>query len=97
MDAAQQRLTADLELASVCDRRTLAGVEYGADGQLIAPLRAGSECGLLITRRVANTESRCEIPADAERCKPAAMPCAASSSSGDSSGGDAGATTGTGG
>lgn len=99
VDAAQQRLTADLELASVCNRLTLAGVEYDADDQLIAPLRApaGSECGLLITLRVANTESRCEIPADAERCKPAAMPCAASSSSGDSSGGDAGATTGTGG
>lgn len=100
VDAAHQRLTADLVLESVCAPLTLAGVEYDADGQLIAPLRApvGSECGLLITLRVANTESRCEIPPDAERCKPAAMPCEASSSSGGSTGADAGATTaGTGG
>lgn len=96
----QQALTPEVVLATVCGQKLLDDVAYGADGQLIKPTVAprGAECGLIVTLRVAELETRCEIPADPTTCDASATPCkdeaASSSGSGESAGSSsAGETT----
>jgi len=93
--AAQPQLTADLTLETVCDRTTAEDIAYAADGQLVKPLRAppGAECGLVVTLTVANAETRCETPADPERCGPEATPCPTAGSSSSGEGGSGSAST----
>ena len=92
LDAAQQGLTADLVLTTVCEQSSSHDdLAYGTDDELIKQLLAppGSECGLIVTLRVADDETRCEIAADPMLCDASAMPCvmeaASTSTTGDGS------------
>lgn len=93
--ARQQALRPEVVLETVCMQQKLDHVAYASDGELIKPAVAplGAECGLIVTLRVAELETRCEIPADGELCDVESMPCSpeAASSSGGSSGGSSSA------